>query len=69
MQIVTSYSVKIKKNNHIFKETISAYRKAVDFFIEVAFGEWNVLKEIDSIHYRQSHMEKICIKTAASCPS
>ena len=65
MQIVTSYSVKIKKYNHIFKETISAYRKAVDFFIEVAFGEWNVLKEIDSIHYRQSHMEKICIRTAA----
>ena len=65
MQIVTSYSVKIKKYNHIFKETISVYRKAVDFFIEVAFGEWNVLKEIDSIHYRQSHMEKICIRTAA----
>ena len=31
----------------------------------VPFGEWNVLKEINSIHYRQSHMEKICIKTAA----
>ena len=28
MQIVTSYSVKIKNYNHIFKETISAYRKA-----------------------------------------
>lgn len=65
MQIITTYSVKIKHYNNIFKETISAYRKAVDFFIEVAFCEWDVLKEISSINYRQSHMEKICIRTAA----
>jgi len=33
MQIVMPYSVKVKNYNHIFKETISAYRKAVDFFM------------------------------------
>lgn len=32
MQIYSTYSVKIKHYNHIFKDTVSVYRDAVDFF-------------------------------------
>ena len=38
MRIVTSYSVKIKDYNHIFKETISAYRKAMQYWQHKATG-------------------------------
>lgn len=43
MKIMTSYSVKIKNFNHIFKETVEIYRSAVDFFIDVINEEWNTL--------------------------
>ena len=43
MKIMTSYSVKIKNFNHIFKETVELYRSAVDFFIDVINKEWNAL--------------------------
>lgn len=44
MKIYTSYSVKIKDRNHIFKDTVSIYRSAVDFFIGVINKEWDDLK-------------------------
>ena len=40
MKIFTTYSVKIKHYNHIFKDTVSIYRKAVDFFIDVCLDKW-----------------------------
>ena len=33
MDIYTSYSIKIKHYNHIFKETVARYRDAVNFFM------------------------------------
>ena len=33
MQIYTSYKVKIKYYNHIFKDTVKIYRHAVDSLI------------------------------------
>ena len=41
MDITSTYSVKIKSYNHIFKETVSLYRKAVDFLITVCIQEWD----------------------------
>lgn len=40
MKIVSTYGVKIKTYNHIFKETIGIYRHAVDFLIGVCLKEW-----------------------------
>ena len=43
MRCYSLYSVKIKHYNHILKETISLYRKATDFFLQVCLKEWDVL--------------------------
>lgn len=40
MKIVSTYGIKIKTYNHIFKETIEVYRHAVDFLIGVCLNEW-----------------------------
>ncbi len=37
MEIFSTYSVKIKHYNHIFKETFSLYREAVDFLYSCMF--------------------------------
>lgn len=43
MQIYTSYSVKIKNYNHIFKDTVSIYRRAVDYLIAVCLDNWSAI--------------------------
>ena len=40
MQIYTTYRVKIKHYNHIFKDTVSVYRRAVDYLITVCLDNW-----------------------------
>ncbi len=46
MNIYTTYSVKIKHYNHIFKATVSLYRKAVSFFMDVWLNEWSVVEPV-----------------------
>ena len=46
MKIYTTYEVKIKHYNHIFKETVELYRKAVDYLIMVCYENWDKLSEI-----------------------
>ena len=41
MKIFSTYSVKIKHYNHIFKDTVAIYRDAVDFLIDVCVSEWD----------------------------
>lgn len=41
MRIYTTYKVKIKHYNHIFKDTVKIYRNAVDYLINVCFENWN----------------------------
>ena len=62
MKIYSTYSVKIKHYNSIFKQTIRIYRDAVDFFIQVCLQEWDVIKEIDSALAEQSYVESLCIR-------
>ena len=38
MQLVSTYSIKIKNYKNVLKETVTAYRHAVTCFIGVAFG-------------------------------
>lgn len=47
MEIYSTYSVKIKHFNDIFKQTISVYRDAVDFLIMVCLDEWSNIRKID----------------------
>lgn len=41
MTIYSTYKVKIKHYNHIFKDTISVYRAAVDYLIHVCIEDWD----------------------------
>ena len=63
MKIFSTYSVKIKHYNHIFKDTVSIYRKAVDFFIDVCLDEWECILPISSSILRQRYVECLCHKT------
>ena len=47
MEIYSTYSVKIKHFNNIFKQTVSIYRDAVDFLIAVYLEEWDTLSLLD----------------------
>lgn len=62
MNIYSSYKVKIKHYNSIFKETVKIYRNAVSFFINVCDKEWENLKELSPV-YRCSYIEKITLTT------
>ena len=49
MKMYTTYSVKIKHYNSIFKETVARYRHAVDYILNVCLENW---KEISSLEGR-----------------
>nr|MCR5457644.1 transposase [Clostridiales bacterium] len=63
MKIMSTYSVKIKEYNHIFKETISIYRKVVDYFINVCCNEWDDVSKLESNHGKMNYVEHICHMT------
>lgn len=48
MQIYTSYKVKIKHYNHIFKDTVKIYRHAVDYLIPICITHWEQLTQLKS---------------------
>lgn len=64
MKIFSTYSVKIKNYNHIFKETVALYRDAVDFLIDVCLDEWDNVRAISDSLLRQQYMEHLCHETA-----
>lgn len=57
MRVYTTYKVKIKHYNHIFKDTITVYRNAVDYLINVCVKEWGNLSLIDSSLNKQRYVE------------
>ena len=61
MNIYSTYSVKIKEYRHVFKETVTVYRNAVDFFIEVCLNEWYDIFPFSS-KSRFNHVEKLTHK-------
>lgn len=63
MDIVSTYSVKIKDYNHIFKESIEQYRSAVKFFVDVCLKEWNELSLISNTQYQQLYVESKTVTT------
>ena len=63
MDLFTTYSVKIKKYNQIFTKTVSIYRDAVDFFIDVCLNEWTNINALSNNHKRLRFMEILCHRT------
>ena len=59
MRIYSTYSVKIKHYNHIFKDTVSVYRRAVDFLMDVCFNEWEPLSVIKGNLLQQQYVERL----------
>ena len=68
MKIYSTYSVKIKHYNKIFKETINIYRSAVDFLINVVLNEREDIKSIDGPLSRMRYVEKLCHGTKNNSP-
>lgn len=64
MKIYSTYGVKIKHYNHIFKSTVSIYRDAVDFFIDVCLQEWDAFSvSIDNANSCIRIMERLTLAT------
>ena len=63
MRIMTSYKVKIKHYNHIFRDTVEQYRRAVRFFLEVCDARWAELSALTG-KGRNNRMERLTIQTA-----
>lgn len=47
MRMYTTYSVKIKHYNNIFKETVAIYRHAVDYLINVCLENWEWVSTLE----------------------
>ena len=60
MKIYSTYGVKIKHYNHIFKDTVKIYRKAVDFLVNVCLSEWDNISAIKGNLLQQQYVER-CI--------
>ena len=67
MQIYTSYSVKIKHYNRIFKDTVSVYRHAVDYLINVCLKEWDAISAVSGNLLQQQYVER-CIHSTKNNP-
>lgn len=59
MQIYTTYKVKIKHYNHIFKDTVTVYRNAIDYLINVCNVNWDELSKIDGSLNKQRYIETL----------
>lgn len=62
MRIMTSYKVKVKHYNHIFRETVEQYRRAVRFFLEVCAARWSELSAFTG-KGRNNRLERLTIRT------
>lgn len=66
MKTVSTYSVKIKHYNQIFKDTVFIYRKAVDFLIDVCLNEWESISAISGSKLRQQYVERLVHATKSN---
>lgn len=63
MRLFSTYSVKIKHYNRIFRETVTLYRNSVDFLIKVCLDEWDTIANISQNPLRQQYVEHLCHQT------
>ncbi|MBQ9156718.1 MAG: IS200/IS605 family accessory protein TnpB-related protein [Eubacterium sp.] len=62
MKSYSTYKVKIREYNCIFKKTVEIYREAVDFYIAVCLREWKSLSLFTG-HRRNNAVEKLSVCT------
>ena len=60
---MSTYSVKIQESHGAFKNTTEQYRQAVDYFINVALNEWEIISPIKSSQLRQREVELLTHRT------
>ena len=59
MQIYTTYKVKIKHYNPIFKQTVVIYRSAVDYLIAVCNENWEHISKTEGSLGKQRYVETL----------
>lgn len=59
MKIYSTYKVKIKHYNCIFKDTVVVYRNAVDYLIRVCLENWENLSTIEGSLLKQRYVETL----------
>ena len=65
MNLISSYKVKILYYHHILDETVSAYQKAVAFFLHVCDREWTDIEPL-KLKERNNYMERLTISHSGS---
>ena len=63
MKIYSTYKVKIKHYNSIFKNTVTIYRHAVDYLIHVCLDNYDSYFKLDGNLNRQRYIESLIHKT------
>ena len=63
MLMYSAYKVKIKHYNHIFKNTISVYRTAVDYLIQVCLENWDSIISYEKLLEKQRFVETLIHQT------
>ena len=64
MKNCVMYSQKIRHYSHIFRETVDAYRAAVDFFISVCLKEWDDISMQGSAKAKMNRLEAMTHPTS-----
>src|SRR5574344_567331 len=59
MNIYSTYKVKIKHYNSIFKKTVDIYRSATDYLIDVCIKNWESVSCIEGSLKRQRYVETL----------
>ena len=67
MKITTSYKVKIKHFNGIFRDTLKVYNDAVFFFIKVILKEWKYISSLSNMK-AITYIESVTHKTKTYIP-
>lgn len=63
MKINSTYKVKIKHYNHTFKDTVTVYRDATDYIINVCLENWDYISNIETNLNKKTYVENLIHKT------
>lgn len=66
MRVTSSYGVEIRHMNRIFKDTITIYRKALAFLVDVYDAEWENLETIANKQKRFNEAERLIHSTKSN---
>lgn len=64
MRVTKTAKLKILNKSQSLQPTVEIYRKALSFYIDVAYKEWNAIKDIDDSNRQVNYLESVTHKTA-----